>query len=43
MYGFSTQLNIPFDTAVTKVTEALKNEGLGVPSCLYRAWCQLWR
>lgn len=30
MYGFSTQLKIPFDTAITKVTEALKNEGFGV-------------
>ena len=30
MYGFSTQLTIPFDTAVTKVTEALKKEGFGI-------------
>jgi len=30
MYGFSIQLKLPFDTAVTKVTEALKNEGFGV-------------
>ena len=30
MYGFSTQLKIPFDTVVTKVTEALKKEGFGI-------------
>lgn len=30
MYGFSTQLKEPFDTAIEKVTEALKNEGFGV-------------
>lgn len=30
MYGFSTKLRVPFETAVAKVTEGLKKEGFGV-------------
>lgn len=30
MYGFSTTLDMPFDDAVSKTTEALKQEGFGV-------------
>ena len=30
MYGFSTKLEVPFETAVAKVNEGLKKEGFGV-------------
>jgi len=30
MYGFSTRLKAPFETAVARVTEALKQQGFGV-------------
>ena len=30
MYGFTTQMKVPFDTAVAKVADALKQEGFGM-------------
>jgi uncharacterized protein (DUF302 family) len=30
MYGFNTQLHVPFDSAVKKVIDALKQEGFGI-------------
>lgn len=30
MYAFSTQLNLPFETVIKKLTQALKDEGFGV-------------
>ncbi len=32
MYGFSTTLQVPFDQAIARVTEALKTEGFGILS-----------
>ena len=32
MVGFHTTLNLPFDTVVTRVVDALKVEGFGVLS-----------
>jgi len=32
MYGFSTTLSMPFEEAISRVTEALKSEGFGVLS-----------
>jgi uncharacterized protein (DUF302 family) len=33
-YGFGTTLDVPFDQAITRVTEALKSEGFGVLSTI---------
>lgn len=30
MYGFNVRLDMPFDAAVAKITEALKKEGFGI-------------
>lgn len=32
MYGFNVNTKLPFEEAITKVTDALKNEGFGVLS-----------